>query len=277
MVLAFAGWPDACAAATGAVRYLVETLSAKKFAEIDPENFFDFTVVRPSTRLLTTGVREVRWPANEFYYWQSESGERQLVLFQGIEPNLRWRTFTGMITSLAVDCGVSQMVTLGALLDSVPHTRETKLTGSGNTAELRAKLGGLGLQFSGYQGPTGIHSALHEACVQRSLPLASIWGHVPHYIQGIPNPKVSYAILRKLRQFLGFGPDLSSLAAAAASFEEHMDRALADQPELRAYVARLEEQYGTSQSREIPNPQELVADLEEFLRREREKKDKEEE
>ena len=276
LVLAFAGWPDACAAATGAVQYLIETLPARKFAEIEPENFFDFTIVRPTTRLLTTGFREVKWPANEFYHWRSESGEHQLVLFQGIEPNLRWKTFTGLIASLAVDCGVGQMVTLGALLDSVPHTRETKLTGSGNTAELRAKLEGMGLQFSGYQGPTGIHSALYEACMQRSIPLASIWGHAPHYIQGIPNPKVSYAILRQLRQFLGFGPDLSSLAAAAASFDEHMERALAEQAELRAYVARLEEQFGTSETREIPNPQDLVTELEEFLKREREQKDEEE-
>ena len=159
MVVAFAGWPDAAEAATRAIRYMVRKLPATKFAEIDPEEFFDFTLVRPQTRLNRRGERTIRWPTNDFYYFAPEDESGGLLLFNGTEPNLRWRAFSNLVTGMAERCGVKLVVSLGSLLDAVPHTREPKVTGRASSNELTQKAEWMGIRNSGYQGPTGIHRA----------------------------------------------------------------------------------------------------------------------
>ncbi|MBI2909978.1 MAG: PAC2 family protein [Chloroflexi bacterium] len=276
LLLAFRGWPDAAEGASGAIRYLVKKLGATKFAEIDPEEFFDFTTVRPMTSIRSPYQREVKWPSNRFYYYRGDqSSRRDLVFFLGVEPSLRWKTYANLIVDLAQKCAVEMFIALGALMDSLPHTRETKLSGSANRLELVAKLESLGVRSSNYQGPTGIHSAVYEACQKRSMPMMSLWGHSPSYVQGLSNPKVSHALLAKLKELLRLELDLDDLAVAAATFQEELSKILVAQPELQSYVKNLEEQYDQEGAGfDAPSREDVVRELEDFLRKQR--KDEEE-
>ena len=179
MIVAFAGWPDAAEAATRAVRYMTHKLPAKKFAEIDPEEFYDFSVVRPQLRVNRHGERVVRWPTNDFYYYATEDQSRGPVLYVGTEPNLRWRTFSNIVTSIAEQFGVKLVVSLGALVDAVPHTREPRVTGSASDSELTEKVKWLGIGNSGYQGPIGIHTAFTDACEKKALLMPAFGATAP--------------------------------------------------------------------------------------------------
>ncbi len=272
MVVAFAGWPDAAEAATRAIRHLVRKLPAKRFAEIDPEEFYDFTTVRPQTRVTRRGQRIIRWPTNEFYYFAPEESGRGLLLYLGTEPNLRWRTFSKIVTGVAQQCGVELVVSLGALLDAVPHTREPRITGRAGSDELAQKVEWLGIQSSGYQGPTGIHTAFLDGCTAIGLDHASIWGHCPHYVNTSPNPAVSHGLLTKLQSVIDLEVDLTELRLAAETFEADVTKAIAKQPEINAYVRRLEERHDAdSQPGEIPSSEDMVKELEDFLKSQQQK------
>ncbi len=271
MVAAFAGWPDAHEGASYAVRYLIRELKAERIAEIDPEVYYDFTQVRPVTRMNEQGERSITWPTNEFYYRASdETLSKDLVFFVGIEPNLRWRSFTSALMHVIQECGVKMVISLGALLDAVPHTREVKVTGSSPDRKLRR---GLGLRGSTYQGPTGITSALMEACQRAEIPFASIWGHSPHYLQVVQNPKVSYALLTRLNEILGTDFELDNLRSSGATFEKELQDVMAQNTDLNSYINRLEQDYDSSFSvqtpQEMPSPEAIVQELEEFLRQQR--------
>ena len=271
MVVAFAGWPDAAESATGAVQYVIENLPAQKFAEIDPEEFYDFTVVRPQTRTDEEGERTIRWPANDFYYYAPEDESRGMLLFVGTEPNLRWRAFSNIMVSVAEQCGVAFVVSLGALLDAVPHTRETRVTGRASSPELSQKVTWLGIGDSGYQGPTGIHTAFMDASVRKGMAHASIWGHTPHYVNRSPNPKVTYALLSRLRSLVDFDPELDELRKTAEAFEAEVSQAIAKKSDVTAYVRRLEQRYDEAHvpTDDIPSPDAMVQELEEFLKSQR--------
>ncbi len=275
MIVAFAGWPDAAEAATRALRYMVRRLPAKKFAEIDPEEFFDFTLVRPQTTINRQGQRVTKWPSNEFFYWSRGDGSDGLLICIGTEPNLKWKTFSNLVVDVAEQHGVTLVVALGALLDATPHTRDPRVTGRSTSEELRQKVEWLGIRGSGYQGPTGIHAAFWDAMNKRGITHVSLWGHSPHYVQTTPNPKVSYALLSKLKQIVDFDIDLDELRLAGEAFEEEINKVIAGEPELIAYVQRLERRYDVEvdSSEEIPSPEILVRDLEDFLRRQRGKPD----
>ena len=170
---------------------MLRQLEATKFAEIDPEEFYDFTQERPRSYRTRDGRRRVRWPANEFYYWQapkpvSEDTARGALFFTGVEPNLKWRTFSETIANLALDLGVKTVVHLGALLDAVPHTRQVKLTGSSTLPLLQEALQSSNIGTSNYQGPTGISTAVMETCTRKGMSYASLWGHTSHYLQAAP-------------------------------------------------------------------------------------------
>ncbi len=273
MIVAFGGWPDAAEAATRAIRYLARKLPAKKFAEIDPEEFYDFTVTRPHTRVNRRGQRVIRWPRNDFYrYVDEQDSSRNLLLFVGTEPNLRWRAYSNIVTNVAVRNGVDLVISLGALLDAVPHTREPRVTGRASSTALTDKVKWLGIQNSGYQGPTGIHTAFTDACNRRGLEHASIWGHSPHYVQTSPNPQVSHALLAKLNSLVDFDVDLDELRLAGEAFEEDVSKAIAKQSKVSAYVDKLERRYDASHQpddQEMPEPDEMVKELEQFLRSQR--------
>ncbi len=268
MIAAFAGWPDAAEAATGAVRHLIRELAAKRFAEIDPDQFYDFTVVRPQTRVNKGGERTIEWPANDFYYHAPDDESRGLVLYVGTEPNLRWKPFSDTVLSVAEQCGVQFVVTLGALLDAVPHTREPRVTGRASSPELAQKVEWLGVRESGYQGPAGISTALAEACDKKGLANASLWGHSPHYAATSPNPGLSYALLTKLRGLVDFAVDLEELRLAGEAYETEVTQAISEQDDMIAYVQRLEQRYDAAHAAtsDFPSSEAMVEELEEFLR-----------
>ena len=269
MVVAFAGWPDAAEAATRAIRYMVRKLPSKKIAEIDPENYYDFTVNRPQTRINRRKDRIIKWPVNEFYsYVPKDNPENGILMYVGTEPNLKWRTFSDTVLEVAKLSGVELIISLGALLDAVPHTREVKITGRASNKELSKKARWLGIRNSGYQGPTGIHSAFAEACAKNHIPHANIWGHCPHYVQTSPNPVTSFALLERLKSLVDIDLDMSELELAGQAFREEISNAIAKQPDVSSYVSRLEHQYDEAKNsqNEMPTGTDMVEEIENFLK-----------
>ena len=269
LIIAFGGWADAGEAATTAIKFMQRKLQAKKFAEIDPEEFYDFTQTRPYTTRTRDGRRRVQWPANEFSYWVAPGRTKGAMTFLGIEPNLRWRTYARTIVETAQKHGVQRIIHVGALLDAVPHTRDVKLTGTATDSDLQQKLEAAGIHSSNYQGPTGISSAVMEACSNEGLDHLSLWGHTSHYLQAAPNYRVGYTLVRRLASLLDLDLDLGELETAATTFDEQVVQAVARDEQLSAYVQKLEGQYDESSAAgEMPEPADMVRYLEQFLRSE---------
>ena len=267
---AWGGWPDAAESATRSLREMVSQLSATKFASIDPEDFYDFAEQRPVISNESNGSRKLTWPKNEFYYWKSEDGGRDLLIFIGVEPNLKWRTYTEIIHKVVIESDVKLLVTVGALLDSVPHTRSPRVIGSSINTDLGSGFEHIKYAVPNYEGPSGLTSVLMDRLAQDNIPAASVWGHSPHYLQVAQNPTLTHAILTELQNFISAPLDLSNLAKDAAEFDENLVRALADQQEIEGYVKRLEERYDSEEEyRQSPEPAALVQELEDFLRQQR--------
>ena len=239
LVLTFAGWNDAGGAATHAMQFLIQHLQARKFASLDPEEFYDFTTVRPRVKLRDGFYREITWPANEFFYSRAANSEQNLILGLGIEPQLKWKTFTGAILDLAKQCGVTMVVTLGALLADVVYSRPTRVIGVSNDPSLAAKLPQL--TRSRYEGPTGVVSVTNDTCRRAGIPSASFWANVPHYVSISPNPKAAHALIVRLASFLDFPIDTTELESAAKEFNARLVEAIAQNPNVAAYVKQLEE------------------------------------
>jgi proteasome assembly chaperone (PAC2) family protein len=191
LVCAFRGWNDGGQGASVAGHFLARAWNAEKFAEIDPETFFDFQATRPHISLVEGTRRRIDWPENTFLDAQLHDGPRDVVLLLGTEPNLRWRTFSKVVTDLALDLGVELVVTLGSLLADVPHTRPAPVTGNATDPDLVEQLG---LQASRYEGPTGIVGVVHDACRSAGIPSASLWAAVPHYVSMTPSPRAAKAL-----------------------------------------------------------------------------------
>jgi len=236
LLLSFAGWSDAGASATTAVRYVSEQLLASKFASIDPEEFYDFSVQRPVVRLTDSKAREIHWPSYDFYHGSGIGVERDFVLGIGIEPQLRWRTFTQTILRLARECQIEIIVTLGAYLDEVLYTRPVPLTGFSSDPKLMEELD---LMPSRYQGPTGIIGVLNDACRRAGMPSLSLWAALPHYLSASPNPRGTLALLLRLTQWIGIRLDTTPLERAAADFQAKINEAVNADPKLSAYVREL--------------------------------------
>ena len=275
LIMAFAGWPDAGESATASIKYLMRRLEATKFAEIDPEEFYDFTQERPRSSRTRDGRRRVHWPANEFSYWvpPEDGSAKGALFFVGVEPNLKWRTFSETIANLALDLGVKTVIHLGALLDAVPHTREIRLTGSSTLPELQQALDSASIGASNYQGPTGISTAVMETCTKRGMGYASLWGHTSHYLQAAPNYRVSYTLAQTLTRLLDLPVNLSELRSAAEKFDGEVVQAIGKDDQLASYVKKLEDRYDESvTSSEMPDPADVVRELEQFLRSEQGRK-----
>ena len=274
LIVAFAGWPDAGESATSTIKYMLRQLEATKFAEIDPEEFYDFTQERPRSYRTRDGRRRVRWPANEFYYWQaprpvSEDTARGALFFTGVEPNLKWRTFSETIANLALDLGVKTVVHLGALLDAVPHTRQVKLTGSSTLPLLQEALQSSNIGTSNYQGPTGISTAVMETCTRKGMSYASLWGHTSHYLQAAPNYRVCYTLAETISRLLKLPVNLKELSSAAENFDKEVVEAIGKDEQLANYVQKLEDRYDESLADSpMPEPADVVQELEQFLRAE---------
>ncbi len=303
LIAAFAGWNDAAGAATWAVHFLVDRWNARRFAEIDAEDFFAFTDTRPQTRLTGGVVREITWPTNEFYYARRPlppegaprsrrrvEPSRDVVLFMGTEPNLRWKTFTKIITDVCRRLNITQAALLGGLLADVPHTRPVPITATSTTTKLADELGKLGLGGSKYQGPTGILGVLHDACRQQDIATLSLWGAAPHYLTVSPNLQVSAALLGRLNDVLGLRVNLRELQLGATRFQERVSAVVAQDPEATNYVRQLEERLAAGlddditmfsepehtiaevpprTSGDLPSADVLIQDIEELLRQNR--------
>jgi len=269
---AFIGWADAQEGASRAIRYMVRHLHATKFAELDPEEFYDFSSTRPIAYNNEQGERVLRWPSNELFYWKSPEEDNDLVLFLGTEPNLKWRTYTQTLLSAVADYDVQLFVNLGSLLDALPHTRDPLLSGGANTDEVKAKLDGLRVMGSGYQGPVGITSAFMDACTKAGLGYMSIWAHAPHYVQRAPNYKLTKALVTRVNHAFGTEVPLERLEERGKTFEAEVTKAIASNVDISAYVKRLERQYDevtSKQTGELPTPESMIDEVEEFLRRDR--------
>jgi proteasome assembly chaperone (PAC2) family protein len=264
LVAAFRGWNDGAQAATLAAGFLAKTWGAERFAELDPENFFDFQATRPHVSLEEGLTRRIDWPETAFYNARPDGLDRDVVLLLGIEPNLRWRTFSELLIGLADELGVELMITLGALLADVPHTRPAPVTGSATDEELVERLG---LSASRYEGPTGIVGVLHDACRQAEIPSASLWAAVPHYVSLTPSPRGALALCERLGALIGVDVDAEELEEAARSYEEQVSEAVASDEETAAYVDELERRADQlEETTEIPSGDALAAELTRFLR-----------
>ncbi len=278
LVLGFGGWIDAGEAASGTMRHLVRRLSASRLASIDPEEFFVFSQVRPSVRLTEGGERTIRWPRSEFFTWKPSESEPGLLLLRGMEPNRMWQTYTKLVLDLAEQCGVKRIVSIGALLAGLPHTRPPRITGYSTDPEWRARLEDWGIyRRPTYQGPTGIASTVLDAATRRGMSHLSLMGQAPHYLQGAANPAVRQALLTHVTRLLDIKLDMSRLDEAVKAFRAQCDQAVANESSTLAYVRQLEEEYDSEDDAESPllhdedlNPDKLVQELEDFLREERE-------
>jgi proteasome assembly chaperone (PAC2) family protein len=264
LVAAFRGWNDGAQAASLAAGYLAKTWGAERFAEVDPENFFDFQAARPHVSLEEGLTRRIDWPETVFYHARPEGLDRDLVLLLGIEPNLRWRTFTELLVGLARELGIELLITLGALLADVPHTRSAPVTGSASDKDLVERLG---LSASRYEGPTGIVGVLHDLCGRSGIPSASLWAAVPHYVSLTPSPRGALALCERLGAVLGIEIEADELEEAARNYEEQVSEAVASDEETAAYVDELERRSDQLEdATELPSGDALAAELTRFLR-----------
>lgn len=272
LILAFAGWSDAGQAATGAARFLVNTWSAPRLGDVDPEEFYNFSETRPQIRLLDGMLRELEWPANEFFCHQA-AGERDFVFLIGVEPQLRWRAFADAIVRLIERCGITLAVTLGGLLADVPHSRPVRVTGGTTDEALLPRMQHVVVTGSRYEGPTGITGVLGDRFRRLGLSTATLWANVPHYINAPVNPKATAALLERLDALFALDLDLGELRDTAVRFEQEVSEAVAGDADASAYVRQLEEQADSEQVPEprppLPSGDAVVRELEEFLRRRR--------
>lgn len=265
MVCAFRGWNDAAAAASTALAAIGDSLDGRLIAHLDPEEFFDFQSTRPTITLDEGQTRRIEWPENNLIAVEVPGADRDLVLLDGTEPNLRWRTFSETLSTAADALGVEMVVTLGALIAEVSHTLPVPITGLASSEELVEELE---LERSSYEGPTGIVGVVHDLCRRSGIASASLWAAVPHYVAAVPNPKAALALLRRLEGLTGIAVEASELEEETADYEEQIDRAIAANPEIEELVQRIEaEQVGLLEEEgDLPSADTLAREFQRFLR-----------
>lgn len=268
LVAAFRGWNDAGDAASFAAQHLERVWGARPLASIDPETFFDFQATRPQVELTNGETRRITWPANDFTAARLRGATHDVILLVGTEPNLRWKTFAGLVVSLAKRHGVELVITLGALLADVPHSRPVPITGTAADGDLIQRLG---LQRSRYEGPTGIVGVLHDALGQAGVASASLWAAVPHYLAVNPNPKAALALVHKAVGLVGWPAEVDDLERASAAYEERVAEMVSSDEDVTAYVKLLEERNDDRnrealEEMELPTGEALAEELESFLR-----------
>lgn len=267
LITAFEGWNDAGDAASIAARHFADKWKGTALAEIDAECFYDFTTTRPLVHLDHQRRRSLSWPSNLFRSCVVGECERDVVVLVGLEPQLRWRTFCNQVIETARILEVSQVVTLGALLADVPHSRPVEVYGASEDESIRTHLD---LAPSSYEGPTGIVGVLATQCHQAGLPTASLWSAVPSYVPGAPSPKAGLALVQRVSKLLGASVFATDLEIAAATYERQVDELVAEDEDTADYVADLEEAWDNNSQPGDANlnddPQTLLAEVEQFLR-----------
>jgi proteasome assembly chaperone (PAC2) family protein len=282
VIAAFAGWNDASEAATSAVRYMTRRWQTEPFADLDPDEFYDFTqpTARPQVRF-EDGERVIRWPANDFTARTLEGQDRDLLLLSGTEPHVGWQRYTSAIIELCRDRDVSGFVTLGALLAEVSHARPIRVTGSSTDEYLQQRLDLGPATRSGYQGPTGIVGVLGQALRDAGIPTASVWANIPFYVQRTPNPKGALALLERLNGGFDLGLTLHDLEVFSARFDAQVSSDVSEDPQVEELARRIGENIEADEPDEpptvrepeaesdLPDPQAMVDELEQFLREQR--------
>jgi proteasome assembly chaperone (PAC2) family protein len=270
LVAAFRGWNDGGQGASLGGAYLAKQWDATRFAEIDPEGFYDFQATRPQVSLVDGITRQLDWPENAFFHAPIPGADRDAIVLLGVEPNLRWKTFTNLVLELAQELGVEMLVTLGSLLADVPHTRPAPVTGAATDPALVAELG---LEPSRYEGPTGIVGVVHDACRDAGIPSVSLWAAVPHYVSLAPSPRAALALVRRLGDLLRIDIELDELEHASEEYSEQVSEAVSTDAETASYVEELERRVDMLEAAEdLPSGESLAAELTRYLR-EREEND----
>jgi proteasome assembly chaperone (PAC2) family protein len=272
LVAGFTGWNDAADAASVAVDTLLNSWQARRFGAFDGEEFFDFQTTRPQIKLVDGVTRKIEWPEN--LLWATEpnleaAGSRGGILLTGPEPNFRWRSFSAAVVELAKELNVEMVVTMGALLADVPHSRPVSVAAN---SQVSALVESLGLSASRYEGPTGITGVLHRICAEGGLPSVSFWASVPHYLPAVPSAPAALALLDKLSGLLGTSVDTSDLEHTAKTYQEQVSIAVSQDSDLSSYVQMLEERFDSQANqgaRDLPTGDDLAQELEGFLREQR--------
>ena len=266
LVAAFEGWNDAGDAASAAIEHLQLTWEATALAEIDPDDYYDFQVTRPTVRMVDGVTRRVEWPTTRLSVCRPPGSSRDVVLMHGIEPNMRWRRFCAELLEHVDKLGVSTVVTLGALLADTPHTRPVPVTGTAYDAASAAQFG---LERSRYEGPTGIVGVLQDACVQAGVPAISIWAAVPHYVSQPPSPKATLALLHRVEEVLDVEVPLGGLPEQAEEWQRTVTEMANEDEDVRNYVRALEERGDADLALNETSGDAIAAEFERYLRRRR--------
>jgi proteasome assembly chaperone (PAC2) family protein len=263
LIAAFEGWNDAGDAATAAVEHLEEVWSAIPLATLDPEDYYDYQVNRPTISVGDDGRRVVTWPTTRLSYARLADLGRDVVLIRGIEPNMRWQSFAGEILNYCKELGVELVVTLGALLADSPHTRPVPVSGTSSDDALTRSLN---LEQSRYEGPTGIVGIVQDACTSAGVPALSIWAAVPHYVAQPPCPKATLALLRHIEDLLDVPIPLGDLPEDARAWERGVDELASEDDEVADYVRSLEEAKDLAEAPEASGDA-IAREFERYLRR----------
>src|SRR6059036_3356535 len=274
LIAAFKGWNDGGQGATLGGSFLAKQWGAEQFAEIDSENFYDFQAVCPNVSLEDGLTRKIEWPTNTFLHAPIPGLDRDAVILLGVEPNLRWKTYTALVLELVQELGVELVVTLGSLLADVPHTRPAPVSAAASDPALVEELG---VEPSRYEGPTGIVGVLLDACRQAGIPSVSLWAAVPHYVSLAPSPRAALALVRRFSELMQIDVDVNELEQAADEYSEQVSEAVSADADTAAYVEELERRVDMLRAEEdLPTGDTLAAELTRFLR-EREEQDERDE
>ena len=263
LVAAFEGWNDAGDAATGAVEHLEEVWEARAVVEVDPDEYYDFQVNRPSVSLVDGATRRITWPTTRFSVCRPAGATRDVVLVRGLEPNMRWRAFCEELLEITRELGVRTVVTLGALLADSPHTRPVPVNGSASDPEHAAALV---LERSRYEGPTGIVGVFQDACATSGLPALSFWAAVPHYVPQPPCAKATVALLRRVEDLLDIPVPLTDLPERARAWERQVDELASEDAEIAEYISSLEDREPETDLPEASG-EAIAKEFERYLRR----------
>ena len=263
MILAFGGWNDAGEAATGALSHLMNTWVTSLIADVDPEEFYDFQVNRPMVSVDDSKVRKLTWPTTEVFGISTPQFPFDLVVVKGIEPSMKWKTFTAELLDLAEDLDVRMLLTLGSLLADTPHSRPISVSGSGSHPDIAERLG---VEVSRYEGPTGILGVIQEASQRRGIDAVSLWAAIPHYAAAAPSPKATLALINALEDFLNVSLPPGELPEQTAAWEKSVDEMAAEDSEISEYVRQLEASRDESELPEATGDS-IAREFERYLRR----------
>jgi proteasome assembly chaperone (PAC2) family protein len=270
MIMAFSGWNDAAEGASGAIEHVLSIWREKDdevvpqlIAAVEPEDFYDFQVNRPQVSIDDSSIRSITWPTTQIFGLEIPSMERDLVVVTGVEPSMRWKSFTSDLLDLADDLEVSLVITLGSLLADTPHTRPITVTGTGAHPNIAERLG---VSVSKYEGPTGILGIIQDGCMRRGIDAISLWAAVPHYASASPSPKATLALINSIEDFLDISIPLGSLPEESDEWEKSVDELASEDSDVAEYVKALEESKDAAELPDVSGDS-IAKEFERYLRR----------